>query len=104
MSKFIDFCYGFFLKTKTHFDCGVKWIGNDGLINMESAALLTIFFMIFFPIVISCACSFILVMTKCIIDKKNGHDNEIHDFICAVIGVLIGAMLGVSHVVFTSLL
>jgi hypothetical protein len=73
---------------------GFKWIGYDGLINMESSALLTIFFMIFFPKFISMLLTALIVIGKCIIDKRNGHEQELHDFICAFVGIAFGAILG----------
>lgn len=78
---------------------GVEWIGKDGIINAESAAILTLFFMMFCSTVWAMAISIATVMAKCIFDKTRGHENEKHDFICACIGVLVGAILGfaLSH-------
>jgi len=76
---------------------GIKWIGLDGLLNMETAALLTIFLMIFFPVMWSMFFSIIVVIGKCVFDKSNGHMDEKHDLICAIVGVLIGAILGPAH-------
>lgn len=81
---------------QNHID-GYKWLGDDGLINMESSALLTIFFMIFFPIVWSVILTLIVVCAKCAFDKSRGHENEKHDLICACTGVIIGAILGSVH-------
>jgi len=75
---------------------GIEWIGIDGLANAESAALLTLFLMMFCSIVWAMAISVFLVMGKCILDKKRGNKNEKHDFICACIGVLVGVILGVA--------
>ena len=76
---------------------GISWIGIDGLLNMETSALLTIFFMIFFPVMWAMIFSVVIVVGKCLFDKSRGHENELHDLICAVIGVLVGAMLGPAH-------
>ena len=76
---------------------GVDWVGINGLANMESAALFTIFLMLFFPAVWSMVFAICIVMSKCLLDKKNGSRNECHDFICAVIGVVMGVILGVAH-------
>ncbi len=81
---------------QNHID-GYKWLGDDGLINMESSALLTIFFMIFFPIVWSVILALIVACAKCAFDKSRGHENEKHDLICACAGVIIGAILGSVH-------
>ena len=79
---------------KNNYRCGKAWIGIDGLINMETSALLTIFFMIFFPKLLAMLLSFLVVITKCIVDRRNGHEEEMHDLICAIVGVLFGAILG----------
>lgn len=84
-------------KLKEQNQRGIQWVGTDGLINMETSALLTIFLMIFLPVVWAMIISFMAVMTKCIVDKRRGHENEKHDFICASIGVIIGAILGPAH-------
>ena len=89
----------FWEKVKAQHARGIKWIGIDGLANAESAALLTLFFMMFCSIVWAIGISMFLMIGKCILDKTRGHDNEKHDLICAFIGVLIGAILGfaLSH-------
>jgi hypothetical protein len=76
---------------------GLDWIGSDGIISAESGAILTIFLMIFFPIAWAMILSLFVIMGKCFFDKKHGSQNECHDFICATIGVIIGAILGMSH-------
>ena len=50
MSKFSDFLNGvknFFTKIKTKLNKGYKWLGTDGIINMETSALLMMVFMVF---------------------------------------------------------
>lgn len=81
---------------KNHID-GYKWLGDDGIINLESSALLTIFFMILFPIAWSVILTLIVVCAKCAFDKSRGSEKEKHDLICACAGVIIGAILGSVH-------
>lgn len=85
----------FFNEIKESLIRGYKWIGTDGIINMETSALLMIVLMLFFPIFWSAFITFFSVITKCTFDKTNGHKDETHDFICAMIGVLVGLILGV---------
>lgn len=73
---------------------GKKWIGIDGFLNMETSALITLVLMIFFPICWSMLFGFIIVLVKCLLDKSKGHEDEEHDLICAAIGVIIGATIG----------
>lgn len=97
MSKFFEWIKKTFLKIKDAHNRGIKWIGMDGLLNMETAALLTIFFMIFFPTMWAMIFSVVVVLGKCLFDKSRGHENELHDFICAIIGVLIGSILAPAY-------
>jgi hypothetical protein len=75
---------------------GRKWIGYDGLLNMETFALVAIFFMIFMPTAVSAGVTFLLALAKCYCDKKRGHVNEKHDLICAGIGIIFGRILGLA--------
>ena len=75
---------------------GRKWIGIDGLLNMETSVLLTIFFMIFLKPILSVIVSFILVFAKCFFDKTIGSINEKHDLLCAAIGVVFGCLLAIG--------
>ena len=75
---------------------GRKWIGYDGLLNMETFALVAIFFMIFMPTFVSASVTFLLALAKCYCDRKRGHVNEKHDLICAGIGIIFGCILGLA--------
>ena len=75
---------------------GRKWIGYDGLLNMETFALVAIFFMIFMPTFVSASVTFLLALAKCYCDRKKGHANEKHDLICAGIGIIFGCILGLA--------
>ena len=102
MSKFAIFwdkVKKFFKDTYDKMIDGYNWLGTDGIINMETSALLMIILMMFFPIFWSAIITFLIVMGKCIFDKSRGSKNEKHDFICATIGILFGVILGTVHVV-----
>ena len=77
---------------------GYKWIGTDGIINMETSALLVMIFMLFFPVLWASLLTFIIVISKCVLDKSKGHKNELHDMICAVVGILLGIILGTTQI------
>ena len=93
----------FLLKTgkslKESFERGYHWIGLDGLINMETSALLVMFFLLFLPAIWASIITFLIVIGKCVIDERNGSQKETHDFICAVVGIVVGLILGVTHAV-----
>jgi SNF family Na+-dependent transporter len=97
MSKFSNFLKGtksFFITLYDKIKKGYKWLGTDGIINMETSALLMILFMLFFPLFWSAALTFLIVISKCVLDKTKGRKNEKHDLVCAVIGILFGVILG----------
>lgn len=97
MSKFSNFLGTQFGNLKNNWKRGIEWVNIYGLANMSVSAILTIFLMLFFPAVWSMVLSVIIVMLKCLKDKKNGSGHECHDFICSVIGVIAGLILGVAH-------
>ena len=97
LTNFKNFCTKTFFMLKANMKRGMEWTGNDGLINMESAALLVLFLRIFFPFPCCAILSFLLMAIKCIIDSKKGHIDEKHDMICAVIGVVCGVILAMAH-------
>lgn len=96
-NKICQFFKGQFEQLKERSRRGIDWIGKDGLINMETSGLLVIFFMIFFKPLIAMGVSFLLVSSKCIFDKKRGSEHEEHDFICSLIGVIAGVILGSAN-------
>ena len=93
-SIFFDRVKNLYNKIKIKMNNGYKWLGTDGIINMETSALLAMLFMIFFPIFWSASFTFLIVIGKCALDKSRGVENEKHDLICAVVGILIGVILG----------
>lgn len=80
---------------KDFFKKGYDWLGLDGILNLESAALITLILMVFFDSVFSMATTFILMAIKCVWDAQHGHLNEKHDLVCACLGVVMGAILGI---------
>lgn len=84
---------------KDSFERGYRWIGIDGLINMETSALLVMFFLLLFPAVWASLITFLIVLGKCVLDKREGSQKETHDFICSVVGIVVGLILGIAHAV-----
>ena len=102
MSKFKNFLNSiksFFSGVKDKLIKGYNWLGTDGIINMETSALLMIAFMMFLPIFWSAILTFIIVIGKCALDKSRGKENEKHDLICSVVGILFGVIIGTVHAV-----
>ena len=101
MSKFNNFLDGvktFFGNIKNKLVKGYEWLGIDGIVNMETSALLVMLFMVFFPVFWSSILTFLIVIGKCTFDKSRGRENEKHDFICCIVGILLGVILGTVHV------
>jgi hypothetical protein len=101
MSKFTNFLSGvktFLFKVKDKLIRGYNWLGIDGVVNMETSALLVMLFMIFFPVFWAAILTFLIVIGKCTLDKSRGRENEKHDFICCIVGILLGVILGTVHV------
>lgn len=101
MGKFTNFLSGvktFLLKVKDKLIRGYNWLGIDGVVNMETSALLVMLFMIFFPVFWAAILTFLIVIGKCTLDKSRGRENEKHDFICCIVGILLGVILGTVHV------
>ena len=97
MGKFSKFLKTQFERLKANGKRGIEWVNIYGLANMSVSAILTIFLMLFAPAVWSMVFSMLIVMVKCLLDKKKGSGHELHDFICSVIGVIAGVILGVAH-------
>lgn len=91
--KICKFVNKAFTSLKNNAIRGVKWAGTDGLLNMETGALLVIFLRLFLPLWWSAVVAFVGVLTKCAIDENNGHKGEVHDLVCAAVGVTIGVIL-----------
>lgn len=100
-SKLAKGIKGFFNKIidyfKESFERGYKWIGMDGLVNMETSALLVLFFLLLFPAIWASVITLVIVVGKCVLDEKRGSEKETHDFICSVIGIVIGLIIGIAH-------
>jgi hypothetical protein len=101
MGKFTNFLNGvktFFSNVKNKLVKGYKWLGIDGIVNMETSALLVMLFMVFFPVFWAAILTFLIVIGKCTFDKSRGRENEKHDFICCIVGILLGVILGTVHI------
>lgn len=88
-------------KLKNLHQKGKKWIGVDGLMCIETSALLTILLMIFFNPYWSMAFSAIVGIAKSTLDKSHGHENETHDLICCIFGIVLGAIIGTTQAAIT---
>lgn len=97
MSKISEFFKRQVNGLKANWKRGVEWVNVYGLANMSVSAILTIFLMLFTPTVWAMILSILIIMVKCLTDKKRGSGHECHDFICSVIGVIAGSILGVAH-------
>ena len=101
MGKFTNFLNGvktFFGNVKNKLVKGYEWLGIDGVVNMETSALLVMLFMVFFPVFWASILTFLIVIGKCTFDKSRGRENEKHDFICCIVGILLGVILGTVHI------
>lgn len=76
---------------------GYEWMGSDGIINMETSALLFLVLILFLPLMWAVIASFLIVAGKCAMDKKRGSSKEKHDLICCVIGIAFGVILAIGH-------
>lgn len=76
---------------------GYEWMGSDGIINMETSALLFLVLILFLPLMWAIIASFLIVAGKCAMDKKRGSSKEKHDLICCVIGIAFGVILAIGH-------
>ena len=97
LSKISDFFVTQFQNFKLRNRKGVEWVGKEGLICMETSALLTIFLMLFCPVIWASLISLVLVFGKSVVDKSRGSEYESHDLICSIIGVVCGVILGAVH-------
>ena len=98
MNTFLDKVKKFFTNVKNQILDGYKWLGTDGVINMESSALLVIVLTLFLPVFWASILTFLIVIGKCTFDKSRGRENEKHDFICCILGILLGVILGTVHI------
>lgn len=68
------------------------WVRRDGLLHIESCALITVVFGLFLPWWGACLVAFVAGIGKELWDTKHGVANW-HDVICDIIGVVAGAVL-----------
>lgn len=85
-----------FSVVKEHTLKGYKWIGADGLLNLETSALITIVLMLLLPPFGAGFITFVIMCVKCIGDSLDGRENEEHDLICSIIGLVLGIIIGIA--------
>ena len=73
---------------------GWKWMGVDGLLNLETAALTTVILKMILPLDWAMIFAALIGVAKSVLDKSNGHENETHDLICIFIGIVLGGVIG----------
>jgi hypothetical protein len=71
-----------------------KWINRDGLLHLETCALIVLAFSLFLPWWIAGLVSLAAGIGKEIWDRKHGVCDW-HDVVCDLIGVVIGIVLTV---------
>lgn len=71
----------------------VSWIGKDGLLCLETSAILILFFLGFLPMLWAFLATLLSGVIKSIIDKRDGSSCEKHDLLCNVIGCILGILL-----------
>lgn len=83
-------------KVKESYSRGKKWIGYDGLLNMETFALILMILMVFLQIKCAIIITSLLALFKTYVDVKNGHKNEKHDLICSSLGIIFGGIIAIA--------
>lgn len=69
-----------------------QWIRRDGLLHIETCALIAVIVGLFLPWWLAGVCSLAIGVVKELWDTKHGVANW-HDIICDVIGVIIGIII-----------
>lgn len=85
-----------FSVVKEHTLKGYKWMGTDGLLNLETSALITIMLMLLLPPFGAGFITLVIMCAKCISDSLKGRENEEHDLICSIIGLVLGIIIGIA--------
>ena len=88
-----------FQRVKETYVRGKRWIGYDGLLNMETFALMLMLLLIFLPVKCAIILTTLLAFLKTYIDVKNGHKNEMHDLICASLGIILGGIIVIAMII-----
>ena len=71
-----------------------EWIKRDGLLHIESCALIVIVFSLITPIWVASSISLIAGICKELWDTKYGVPSW-HDIICDVIGIALGVLISI---------
>lgn len=70
-----------------------SWIKRDGLLHIETSALLVIAIGILLPLWLSLIISFIFGLGKELYDRYHGGVCSWHDIICDAIGLAVGGVI-----------
>jgi len=71
----------------------LKWIRQDGLLHIETSALLVVAISVLLPVWLSIVISFIFGIGKELWDKYYGGVPSWHDVICDIIGLAVGTLI-----------
>ena len=75
------------------------WIRTDGLLHLETSAILCVVFTAFLPWWGASAATLAIGVGKELWDKEHGGVATWHDVICDIIGILLGLALTLIHLV-----
>ena len=75
---------------------GARWFGYDGLVNLETAAILYLFMVLFMSVPMAGLVTMCVALVKCAYDSNHGHVDEMHDMLCAGIGIVVGIILSLA--------
>ena len=70
-----------------------KWIRQDGLLHIETSALLVVAISVLLPVWLSIVISFIFGIGKELWDKYHDGVPSWHDVICDIIGLAVGTLI-----------
>ena len=70
-----------------------SWIKTDGLLHLETSALITVAVATFAPWWVAALVAFIIGIVKELYDREHGGVASWHDVACDAAGVLIGLFL-----------
>lgn len=69
------------------------WLRTDGLLHIAYSGLIMVFFASFLPMWCAIAITMAIGVGKEIYDKYTGGSVELHDVICDVLGIALGAAI-----------
>ena len=72
-----------------------KWIRQDGLLNIETSALLVVDINILLKLWLALVAALAVGIAKELWDRKHGGVASWHDVICDVIGLTLGSLIAI---------